>query len=49
MLGGIFRFIQILIDHSASISRDPDLTLRSAERSVWSGSALFAYDPQKGR
>ena len=45
VLGGIFHCIQILIEHFASKQRWP--WSEAALCGVWSGSALFAYVPQK--
>ena len=45
MLGGIFHFIQIQIEHSASKQWRP--WPDAAVCDVWSGTALFVYVPQK--
>ena len=41
LLGGIFHFIQISIEHSSNKQRRPKSD--AALCGVWSGSALFAY------
>ena len=47
MVGGIFIFIQISIEHSVSKQWRP--WPDAAFCGAWPGSALYAYVPQKGR